>query len=75
LRRAPDDLNGHCLRYIDWYGDTVFNRLQAAKFLEEWGALRQSGADPETDRVFEGIRRLAEQLRDENHLYLKFYGD
>lgn len=31
--------------------------------------------DPETERVIDGIRNLANRLREERHIYLKFYGD
>lgn len=33
---TPADTHYHYIGAIDWYGDTVFNHLQAARFLEEW---------------------------------------
>lgn len=71
----PDNVTYRCLRYIDWYGDTVFNHRQASQFLAEWDALLVETTDAETRRVVEGIRRLAQRLEDERHVYLKFIGD
>lgn len=64
-----------CLSRIDWYGDTTFNNLQAPQLLAEWETLNTNDRDRETERVLDGIRELAERLREERHVYLKFYGD
>jgi hypothetical protein len=70
------DPNYACLSSIDWYGDTTFNYLQASRFIAEWETLEGTRQpDTETQRVISGIRQLAERLRDERHIYLKFYGD
>jgi hypothetical protein len=69
------DTHYQCLNRIDWYGDTVFNHLQAPQLLDEWQSLARAERDSEAERVVSGIRRLAERLRDERHVYLKFYGD
>jgi hypothetical protein len=77
-RLLPGDhqaLTTQMLRYIDWYGDTMFNHLQAERFLEEWDTLASTASTGEDQRVFTGIRDLAERLRSEHHVYLKFYGD
>ena len=70
-----DDPEYPCLSCIDWYGDTVFNYLQAPQFIAEWETLKREADDVEVHRVVEGIRKLAQQLQKERHLYLKFYGD
>jgi hypothetical protein len=64
-----------CLSRIDWYGDTVFNSLQAPQLLAEWETLTFEMHDAEARRVLDGVRELAERLRAERHVYLKFYGD
>lgn len=76
-RVLPDagDPRYQCLSSIDWYGDTIFNYLQAAQLLREWDMLESRQRDPEAERVLAGIRKLAERLREERHVYLKFYGD
>jgi hypothetical protein len=60
---------------IDWYGDTVFNYLQAQRFLSEWLTIESQVGDGESRRVYDGIRALAERMEHERHTYLKFYGD
>jgi hypothetical protein len=70
-----DDPKYQCLNRIDWYGDTIFNYLQAPQLLAEWETLEGKERDPEASRVFEGVRGLAKRLREERHVYLKFYGD
>jgi len=65
------------LASIDWYGDTVFNRLQAERFLAEWERLAAS-AGPLSDeerRLVDGVHSLAERLAHELHVYLRFVGD
>ena len=69
------DPSYQCLSCIDWYGDTIFNYLQAQQLLAEWQTLAGKKGDPETERVVDGIHKLAERLREERHVYLKFYGD
>lgn len=64
-----------CLNRIDWYGDTTFNYLQAPKVIAELDMLTTEERDGEAERVLNGIRELAERLRKERHVYLKFYGD
>ena len=78
LHRVLPDVgnpNYQCLNRIDWYGDTTFNYLQAPQLLAEWEALTTEERDGEAERVLNGIRKLAERLREERHVYLKFYGD
>ena len=69
------DSNFQCLNYIDRYGDTVFNHLQADQFLKEWNSRKTQVNTPEEMAVFKEIEDLALRLKKELHLYLKFYGD
>lgn len=75
LLPPAEDLSSRCLRYIDWYGDTVFNRCQIGDVLSELqlllGKTRTHGERTLIDRII----GLAQKCRDEPHLYLKFYGD
>jgi hypothetical protein len=60
---------------IDCYGDTVFNRIQMTRFLEEW-TYAESQAETEYEKALaSAVRRMATRCRDEVHLYLKFIGD
>jgi hypothetical protein len=65
------------LRFIDSYGDTVFNGLQMDAFIEEWTRLsdRALDAGPESARFYEAVLAMAERCRSEVHLYLRFIGD
>ena len=65
-----DDDHFQMIRFIDWYGDTVFNRLQAATFLKEWETLRGNGNSKEDEDLVSAIRELAFRLQTEPHLYL-----
>lgn len=72
---AEDDTSFDHLRHIDWYGDSVFNRLQIDSFLSEWERLRGRAQTSEAVALHARIKYLAEKSKQEPHLYLKFYGD
>jgi hypothetical protein len=61
--------------YIDWYGDTVFNRLQMPRFLDEWARLCEAARADGATELHEKIAAMATRCGEEVHLYLKFQGD
>lgn len=63
------------IRYIDWYGETVFNRLQMEPFLQEWRHLLQTSLSNEERVLLETIERFAATVENDVHLYLRFSGD
>lgn len=65
----------HTLRFIDPYGDTVFNRLQMNEFLAEWDILMARARSLEEREVLAEVGVLASLCREQPHLYLKFCGD
>jgi hypothetical protein len=69
------DYSYQFLRFIDWYGDTVFNRMQMEVFLSEWKRLYSKVKTKEEMILLKKIEKLAEICQEEIHLYLKFYGD
>ena len=71
----PDDRNSRLLRYIDPYGDTVFNQLQMDDFIMELRGLYSRASSPEQGDFLEAVERLAHQCAKTNRLHLKFYGD
>jgi len=75
LLPAPEDGRYRCIGAIDWYGDTVFNYLQAPQFLEEWRRIAADAGGPGESAVMKKIEAMAERVARERHLYLKFYGD
>jgi len=70
-----DDESFRFLGTIDWYGDTVFNHLQAPVFLDEWRRLSTKTSSPQEIALLRAIEVLGEKLASERHVYLKFYGD
>jgi hypothetical protein len=64
-----------CLRFVDPYGDAVFNRIQA-DFLEADLRLLISECVAQEDRVLlEQVLLLVSACKAEPHLYIKFIGD
>jgi hypothetical protein len=41
LARPLDDVSSPCLRWLDLYGDTIFNALQARALVKELGGARR----------------------------------
>ena len=74
LLPTPDDAPYQYLGTIDWYGDTVFNYLQAPRFLEEWRRLTADAPGSHEAALLHAIEVMAERVA-KRHLYLKFYGD
>jgi hypothetical protein len=72
---GPDDPSHPMLSSIDWYGDTVFNRIQMSRFLSEWESLLENAKSSEERKLLMGVKELAERCRDGVHLYVKFIGD
>jgi hypothetical protein len=71
----PDDATYQLIRFIDWYGNTMFNRPQMDAFI---GDLNKLATKVKTEEETELLRRVidfAHRVREEPHLYLKFYGD
>ena len=69
------DQSYHCVKFIDPYGDTYFNRMQIQAFLAEWDRLFDKVEEDEAMQLAAKIRDLAERCQEEPHLYLKFVGD
>jgi hypothetical protein len=72
----PNDDDTHpMLASIDWYGDTVFNKLQMRRFLTEWAEVLVKVQTQEERELVSKIEAIAHRVRDEVGLYLKFIGD
>jgi len=75
LWHTDDWGDSHCLRYVDPYSDTIFNRLQQLRILEELQALRgqvQSTEEAESVAAVEAFVKLATSVP---HQYLRFVGE
>ena len=64
-----------CLRFVDSYGDTVFNQLQIAELLNELHALDGQLPEPELRLALRGLIAFVEAARDKVHTYVRFIGD
>ena len=70
-----DDGASPFLRYVDWYGRTVFNRAQMAGVAVEVQRALDRHASIGAQRLLGAIRDLAMKGQEEPHLYLVFEGD
>ena len=70
-----DDATSPMLRYVDPYGDTVFNRLQMEAVLQELDRLAAQADGTSESQFFERLRGAATRCAGEPHLYLRFVGD
>lgn len=75
LSKYRADTSSCCLRFVDPYGDTTFNRLQSEFLLHELSAVAEHGMNSEAQGGIDAVRGLAEEVVAGVHLYLKFSGD
>ena len=72
LDLAPGD--SKCVRFIDPYGDTVFNQLQLPVLIGELEQMIQSSASDEFRRRVTSVVSFLAGSRDV-HQYVRFVGD
>jgi hypothetical protein len=73
LFEATEICTGHCLPFIDLYGDTTFNQLQLPVLAQE---LRAAAALAPVLRIrLEALAEFVETAASEIHTYVKFVGD
>lgn len=63
-----------CMRFIDPYGNTVFNRAQCGVLRDEWDVLGD-GAPEAVRRWIDDVAALLERCSTDMHLYVRFSGD
>ena len=64
-----------CLRFIDQYGDTVFNRLQIPALLQEMKSCKSSALNPAVAEHLDQAIALVSRAEDCIHTYIRFIGD
>jgi hypothetical protein len=69
------DKSSLMLGHIDPYANTTFNNLQISQFLVEWAGVSSRARTAEKRELVSAIEAMAQRVRDEVHLYLKFIGD
>ena len=75
LAKYGGDPNFSCLRFIDPYGDTTFNYLQAEVLSSELSIVAERVETPEARAAVEAVQALVEEVKKGVHLYVKFLGD
>ena len=73
----PDfkDTSSYCLRYVDLYGDTTFNRMQMDQLKKEFELIKRKTRDKEIKLFIEKIMVLIGKCKRNVHTYIKFLGD
>ncbi|MBT9596298.1 MAG: hypothetical protein IV094_09970 [Vitreoscilla sp.] len=64
-----------CLRFVDPWGDTVFNQAQLPVLLSELEQSVASQTDPEIKAHLLKVCHLVAKAKDRTHMYVKFIGD
>ena len=62
-------------KYIDPYGDTVFNQLQIPQLITELKLLESLTTGMENQEFIRQLIEFVEKSRGKIHCYIKFYGD
>lgn len=75
LRASIGDAGSVCLRFIDPYGDTVFNPPQAAVLSAELNAALKAVVDSEDQTRLVRVAGIADLCAASLHLLLWFIGD
>ncbi len=70
-----DDGQSCCLRFIDPYGDTIFNPLQARVLLVEWDGLLMCFRESHADGLWQRLRSMMVTCSEQPHTYLRFIGE
>jgi hypothetical protein len=73
--RKTEFPNTLCLRFIDPYGDTVFNKPQLPVLEMELRELLKTISIPALQESLRRIIDLVVKARNEVHVYIKFRGD
>lgn len=60
---------------IDFYGDTVFNRQQMPRLIQEWTVIKSWAASSDQLDLVDRIVALCHRCESEAHVYLKIIGD
>lgn len=75
LSRWPKLTGSVCLRFIDAFGDTVFNQAQIPALLSELKSEVLAQTSSKYSGHLEKVIKLVEQAAGRTHTYVKFIGD
>ena len=63
------------LRYVDVYGETICNYLQAPHLLEDLDTLRRVTEDPAVLGQLGRVEEVVREVMQQRHRYIRFSGD
>jgi hypothetical protein len=75
LLPSYSDSDSYCLRFVDRYGDAVFNQLQLPLLVSEVRRRHEKLEDRATRQHAETILELLESAEGKVHTYVRFIGD
>jgi hypothetical protein len=75
ISRWPKLTSSVCLRFVDPFGDAVFNQAQIPELVNELRGEVEESRDAGTRAHLEKVIRLVEKSVGETHTYIKFIGD
>lgn len=64
-----------CLRFVDPYGDTIFNTLQIPVLLHELNSLASNPLEPRVAEHLHKAISLVANAQGHIHTYIRFVGD
>lgn len=72
---AEGDKSFGCLRFVDLYGETIFNRAQCKELIGELDRLARRCDTAEARHALHTIELMASAAAASPHHYLRFSGD
>jgi hypothetical protein len=70
-----EDGSSPCLRFVDPFGDTLFNQIQIPLLTKEIEARMRASAKPEVRSHCEAILKVVTATVGEEHTYVRFSGE
>jgi hypothetical protein len=75
MTRWPKLTESLCLRFVEPWGDAVFNQTQLPFLLAELRSEVRLATDEKFKEHLQHVVALVEGARDQAHVYVKFIGD
>lgn len=75
LLPSYSDSSSYCLRFVDRFGDVIFNQLQIPFLISELRRQLEKIEDRATRNHGEAVLRLVESVEGKVHVYVRFIGD
>lgn len=70
-----EDGSSPCLRFVDPFGDTVFNQIQIPLVVKELETRMRASSKPEVKSHCEAILKVVTATVGEDHTYVRFSGE